>query len=1196
MKRIICLLPALVVLATSLSGQNNDFWMKFPGPSGGTFQNIVRTGSGFLYGHPLISTHELYRSADQGLNWSKLDITRDSQPVSDYIDVGESGAFNMLVFDSTLLRTLYRSLDEGVTWELVQHSLPYREVYETPGGALLAKTNNYREIWRSTDSGLTWTFVWSATTNLTAPLRILQTGDLIFTNTNGETYRSWDDGQSWQVITQTSPQKVPLYITRAGTFLVINSNNIYRSTDNGLTWDTIITPNVVLNTPIDLASGQLLALAASGSKEPQLYYSNDEGQTWLPRPSDHSIWAIWSPFVHLVPLQLPDGTIFGYCNGSLYRSANGGLNWQFSAYGLQTARTLQMAFVAEDTFFAMTMDGLWRTFDNGQQWTKLTDHTTRLIFDYEVFRRSFVAGDNGRLAIALEDSLYWSDDYGAHFVNRTPANLASGAIEISPDNSILFANSSTPFKILRSVDNGQSWQVTIGGNINFKQLEFHPSGRIYGTMQLYGTGATLPSVWYSDNLGINWFPANVPVNVWFKDLHIDPSGIIYAVGEDANNNGIGFALYRSTDNGQNWLRHPDDSGFFWTGPIAGNAAGHLFFANNDIQRSLDQGATWAEMPFVNAQNIMDPVSPEQYLFMSFNGLYRTVNPTTSGAYIGGYIRRDADADCSTPDAQTPLNGWAVKATGVNTFYGTADSVGHYLMFVDTGAYSVQMQVPNATWWAPCETAQPVLADSLLGLDTLDFSAIALAECPLVTVDISVPLLRRCFTNSIFVYYRNEGTETADSAWVDVQLDPFTNLVSASLPYIHQGGDIYRFPVGNLPFGTGGQFSLQVYLGCDSTVLGQTHCFSAHAYPDTLCTPVNDWSGAEIQANISCQDTVVQFELRNVGDAPSQTLDYIIIIDDVVLMHGSRQYDPGEALTLTGPANGQTWRIESEQEPGHPFSNLALAFAEGCGGYNSLGYINQFPVNGYHPSHDVACLENTGSFDPNDKQGFPLGFGAEHRVRPGQELEYLIRFQNTGTDTAFMVVIRDTLSPWLDPASVRPGAASHPYTWDLSGPGVLRFSFDNILLPDSNVNEATSHGYVSFRIAQQPDVPLGAEIFNDAAIYFDFNPPVLTNSTLHTVGYDYLVNTYTLPSAGRNDLVLASPNPASDRVQLRLANGAFNEHRITITDARGLVLRQSRVNGAQYLFQRDGLPAGVYFYRVEDAAGRAVGSGKLVLKG
>ena len=102
------------------------------------------------------------------------------------------------------------------------------------------------------------------------------------------------------------------------------------------------------------------------------------------------------------------------------------------------------------------------------------------------------------------------------------------------------------------------------------------------------------------------------------------------------------------------------------------------------------------------------------------------------------------------------------------------------------------------------------------------------------------------------------------------------------------------------------------------------------------------------------------------------------------------------------------------------------------------------------------------------------------------IDYTIRFQNTGTDTAFHVIVTDTLPGTLDLATLEVGAASHAFTWALREQGTLKFRFFDILLPDSNVNEASSHGSVSFRIRpKQPLVP-GTVIENMANIYFDFN--------------------------------------------------------------------------------------------------------------
>ena len=115
-----------------------------------------------------------------------------------------------------------------------------------------------------------------------------------------------------------------------------------------------------------------------------------------------------------------------------------------------------------------------------------------------------------------------------------------------------------------------------------------------------------------------------------------------------------------------------------------------------------------------------------------------------------------------------------------------------------------------------------------------------------------------------------------------------------------------------------------------------------------------------------------------------------------------------------------------------------------------------------------------------------------------ELKYKIRFQNTGTDTAFTVVVVDTLSANLDVSSLREIITSHPFTYNVSGQGVLTFTFDNILLPDSNVNEPASHGFIEFTIDQHPSNGIGTVIENTAEIYFDFNPAIVTNTVTNTI--------------------------------------------------------------------------------------------------
>lgn len=188
---------------------------------------------------------------------------------------------------------------------------------------------------------------------------------------------------------------------------------------------------------------------------------------------------------------------------------------------------------------------------------------------------------------------------------------------------------------------------------------------------------------------------------------------------------------------------------------------------------------------------------------------------------------------------------------------------------------------------------------------------------------------------------------------------------------------------------------------------------------------------------------------------------------------------------------------------------------------------------------------TAAYDPNDKQALTSSGQSDdvYFIDMDHWIDYTIRFQNTGTDTAFNVVVTDTLPATLDPATIEVGAASHTMNWNLTGHGILRFNFPNILLPDSNVNEPRSHGFVSFRI--RPRLPLlpGTEIENIANIYFDFNPPVITAPSV-------LVAEFSTGMDGRaGSPMLLSPNPASDALNVLLPEGSDRAFVVLSADGR-----------------------------------------------
>lgn len=233
---------------------------------------------------------------------------------------------------------------------------------------------------------------------------------------------------------------------------------------------------------------------------------------------------------------------------------------------------------------------------------------------------------------------------------------------------------------------------------------------------------------------------------------------------------------------------------------------------------------------------------------------------------------------------------------------------------------------------------------------------------------------------------------------------------------------------------------------------------------------------------------------------------------------------------------------------------------------------------------------TGSFDPNDKLVNPLGAGAGGQISPADTLlTYTIRFQNTGNDTAFTVVIRDTLDRAVfDLNSVRPLMSSHPFRLDVEGDHILVFTFSPIALPDSARSYLGSQGFVKFGIRLLSGLTDGAAVRNQAAIYFDYNAPVITNNTLNTV-----TGTAEPAHNVRQPRLTVQPNPTPGRLDLTLmAEQPLQQVWVRILEPTGrLMFNQpmAETGGTgRWTWSMDlsNYPSGVYIIQVQTDQGTA----------
>lgn len=228
-----------------------------------------------------------------------------------------------------------------------------------------------------------------------------------------------------------------------------------------------------------------------------------------------------------------------------------------------------------------------------------------------------------------------------------------------------------------------------------------------------------------------------------------------------------------------------------------------------------------------------------------------------------------------------------------------------------------------------------------------------------------------------------------------------------------------------------------------------------------------------------------------------------------------------------------------------------------------------------------CYPIVNSYDPNDKQVFPAGSGPQGFIPADTRLTYMIRFQNTGNAPAFNVFIDDTLDMDLDIMDLQVHGSSHPMYLEILDDRVLRFRFDDINLPDSLSDEANSHGYVVYSIPLMPGSTGGTTIENTAYIYFDLNPPVITNTTLNTIN----LNT-DLAELVHDHLLRAWPNPVDEQLHVSIP-GALQGAEMRIIDTQGRLIHRSVATADRLVVDTGSWAAGVYAITVGNIAVRVV---------
>ncbi|MFC1543538.1 T9SS type A sorting domain-containing protein [Candidatus Neomarinimicrobiota bacterium] len=489
----------------------------------------------------------------------------------------------------------------------------WQQIQGPPGGTITALAisdsgviyagTEYSGVFRSTDNGENWMQSGLPGREIDA-IAVSPGGDVFASSREQFTpvglYRSADDGQSWTLIGLTDVEIRCIAINDSGhIFAGTNGNGVYRSTDNGTTW-------AVVNAFLYDHNVYALAINDSGyifaGTFHELFLSKDNGGTWIPTGLGS---YIPDPPIGVSSIAINDsGHVFIGCRAKgIYRSISDGESWDL--VGLAGESIYAVVIASNDHIFTGTWEGgVFHSADNGETWTGLPPEQP--IYCLVANSSNYIFAAVGGLG------LYRSADQGAGW---TPVinGLVSTRVKLLGINAAGEIFTSTAFNFFRSTDGGESWDWAISGLPleSVQSICFSPDGYIFiGQSGIFRSGdngdswrqvhldgalsltsnseghifAATGSIIRSIDHGATWVDINDDIDG--KLVKIDSAGNVFAMGGGPE----GSTHWKSSDNGENWVRVPLDTGVHAVGLDL-----HYLYAGGDhggIYRSGDGGDTW----------------------------------------------------------------------------------------------------------------------------------------------------------------------------------------------------------------------------------------------------------------------------------------------------------------------------------------------------------------------------------------------------------------------------------------------------------------------------------------------------------------------------------------------------------------------------------------------------------------------------
>ncbi len=533
------LLSFVIIFSFSTSVLSQDSWIQTAGPEGGNIYSMIKAQNGNI----VISTSGgIYYSSNNGTTWQ----LSDNSPVT-------TNTFTM-ASDGTLYTSnwlLWRSQDNGVTWEQVANVNSSRTVLVLKNGTILNGTSS-DGILMSTDNGQSWGPSNNGITNPTDALVLgfveSPDGSYVYAAINNQgVFRSSNGGTNWSLIATYNSVQAMFVTSTDSLYVGSYPDGISITGDHGNTW---ITRN---------QGGAFSFVSAFSEDDHGTVYCGVDNYSGFYRQNLDQ-WERVQP----AGLHTPVKAFIPLPNGNFYLGTGGeGFAYygsdQINFYNTQLKNTdiNALEIMGDHTLLAATLrSGLFRSDDYGNNWANIfnIDYPGNEITDVKwdsVEQRIYIASyGNGIFYQEPNNGNQWipiNDGLASNYIN---------SLAIDRLNNFTYAGSDQGMGLYRLTPGSTTWE-NVNNGLSFGDYESIESILITHDDKLYiGTRGNQDQVglFLSPNHGDTWAPltAGLPDKSEITCLVEDLDGIIYA-GITNNFDSNGRGVYKYSPSQAKWI-------------------------------------------------------------------------------------------------------------------------------------------------------------------------------------------------------------------------------------------------------------------------------------------------------------------------------------------------------------------------------------------------------------------------------------------------------------------------------------------------------------------------------------------------------------------------------------------------------------------------------------------------------------------